>query len=59
MFSRPISFNKRDTAWYDPLTQKFNLNELPSEIKNLIKQIGYKKKDLINPAKAKPIYDII
>jgi len=41
------------------LTQKFNLNELPSEIKNLIKQIGYKKKDLLNPAKAKPIYDII
>jgi len=59
LVSRPYTFVKRDTAWFDPLTQTFNLKELPSEIKNLIKQIGYKKKDLTNPEKAKPIYDII
>jgi cupin superfamily acireductone dioxygenase involved in methionine salvage len=59
LVSRPLSFKKRDIAWFDPLTQTFNLKELPSEVKNIIKQIGYKKKDLLNPEKAKPVYDII
>lgn len=57
--SRPVSFKKGGIEWWNPLTQTFNLKEMPSEIKNLIKQIGYRKRDLLKPEKAKPIYDII
>lgn len=57
--SRPVKVTLRDAEWFDPLTQTFLLDEMPSEIKNLIKQIGWKRKDLLSPLKAKQIYDVL
>ena len=57
--SRPMSFKKSGVSWFDPTTNTFIIDEIPDEIKNIIKQIGFKKKDLQKPEKAKPLYDII
>ena len=51
--SRPETFSVKETAWFNPLTETFNLDQIPKEIKNLIKEIGYKKKDLKNKEIAK------
>ena len=58
-FSKPIKCKNNETAWYNPVTQTFNLEEIPNEMKILIQQIGYKKKDLKNPKTAKAIFDIL
>ena len=55
--SRPISCLKKDAAWFDTIADVFILNLIPQEIKTLIKQIGYKKKDLVTPETARQIYD--
>ena len=57
--SRPTSVTQKETPWFNHITQTFNLEQLPNEIKILIKQIGIKKKDLKNPDKAKSFFDII
>lgn len=57
--SRPVKCTEKGIEWYDSLTNTFNLKEMPSEIKNIIKQIGYKKRDLLRADKAKPIFEII
>ena len=57
--SRPQTFTLADTKWFNPLTETFNIDEIPKEVKNLIKEIGYKKKDLKNRETAKKLYETL
>ena len=57
--SRPVSGKEAGVPWFNNITGTFNLAELPDEIKIMIKQIGIKKKDLLRPQTAKPIFDIL
>lgn len=58
-FSRPISCKTSGDTWFNIGTQTFIIEQIPWEIKNLIKAIGYRKKDLIKPDTAGPIYKIL
>ena len=57
--SRPIIFEKKDHAGWDPVSQTFLLNDIPKEIKNLLKKAGFKKKDLKQKETALAIYEIL
>lgn len=35
--SKPHSAKSSETAWWNPITQTFNVKELPNEIKDLIR----------------------
>lgn len=57
--SRPLSFEKKEHAGWDPKTQTFILNEIPKEIKQLLKKAGFKKKYLKSKETALAIYEIL
>ena len=59
IISRPKQVIEKEASWYNRNTGVFNIDEIPKEVKNIIKQIGIRKKDLLNPERARPIYDII
>mmetsp|Transcript_41555 Transcript_41555/g.30546 ORF Transcript_41555/g.30546 Transcript_41555/m.30546 type:complete len:252 (-) Transcript_41555:603-1358(-) len=56
---RPTSFSKEEHAGWDPITQTFILNELPKDIKILLKKAGFKRRDLKNKETALAIYEIL
>jgi ketol-acid reductoisomerase len=57
--SKPLSFEKKEHAGWDPKTQTFIMNEIPKEIKTLLKKAGFKKKDLKSKETALAIYEIL
>lgn len=57
--SKPYSFERKEHAGWDPVTQTFILNEVPQEIKHLLKKAGFKKKDLKKKETALAIYEIL
>ena len=57
--SRPISFEKKEHAGWDPMSQTFILADIPKEIKTLLKKAGFKKKDLKSKETALAIYEIL
>ena len=57
--SKPLSFAKKEHAGWDPVSQTFLLNEIPKEIKTLLKKAGFKKKDLKSKETALAIYEIL
>lgn len=57
--SKPLSFERKEHAGWDPISQTFILNEVPKEIKMLLKKAGFKKKDLKKKGTALAIYEIL
>ena len=57
--SRPLTFEKKEHAGWDPITQTFIMTEIPKEIKSLLKKAGFKKKDLKSKETALAIYEIL
>ncbi len=57
--SRPLTFEKKEHAGWDPKTQTFIMSEIPKEIKTLLKKAGTKKKDLKSKDTALAIFEIL
>ena len=57
--SRPLTFEKKEHAGWDPMTQTFIMSDIPKEIKTLLKKAGFKKKDLKSKETALAIYEIL
>ncbi|CDW79346.1 neural wiskott-aldrich syndrome protein [Stylonychia lemnae] len=57
--TRPLLFERKEHAGWDPVTQTFILNEVPKEIKILLKKAGFKKKDLKKKETALAIYEVL
>jgi hypothetical protein len=54
-----LTFEKKEHAGWDPLTQTFIMSEIPKEIKTLLKKAGFKKKDLKSKTTALAIFEIL
>jgi hypothetical protein len=54
-----LTFEKKEHAGWDPITQTFILSDIPKEIKTLLKKAGFKKKDLKSKETALAIYEIL
>lgn len=54
-----MTFEKKEHAGWDPLTQTFIMSEIPKEIKTLLKKAGFKKKDLKSKETALAIFEIL
>jgi len=52
-------FERKEHAGWDPVSQTFILNEVPKEIKILLKKAGFKKKDLKKKETALAIYEVL
>ena len=57
--SKPNFFERKEHAGWNPSTSTFALNEVPKEIKLLLKKAGFKKKDLKSKETALAIYEIL
>jgi hypothetical protein len=57
--SRPSTFEKKEHAGWDPITQTFIMSDIPKEIKSLLKKAGFKKKDLKSKETALAIFEIL
>ena len=57
--TKPLFFEKKEHAGWDPKSQTFILNDIPKEIKTLLKKAGFKKKDLKSKETALAIYEIL
>lgn len=57
--SKPLAFERKEHAGWDPTTQTFILNEVPREIKHLLKKAGFKKKHLKKKETALAIYEVL
>eukprot|EP00347_Sterkiella_histriomuscorum_P002362 403368446 len=55
--TKPLVFQRKEHAGWDPSTQTFILNEVPREIKQLLKKAGFKKKHLKKKEIALAIYE--
>eukprot|EP00350_Pseudokeronopsis_sp_OXSARD2_P011232 CAMPEP_0170564854 /NCGR_PEP_ID=MMETSP0211-20121228/75283_1 /TAXON_ID=311385 /ORGANISM="Pseudokeronopsis sp., Strain OXSARD2" /LENGTH=203 /DNA_ID=CAMNT_0010884857 /DNA_START=14 /DNA_END=625 /DNA_ORIENTATION=- len=56
---RPTTFSKEEHAGWDPISQTFIINELPKDIKVMLKKAGFKRRDLKNKETALAIYEIL
>lgn len=57
--SLPGSFSRVDQPGWNPSTQTFNLKEMPSQLKTMLKKGGFKKKHLKNKESAVLIYELL
>ena len=57
--SKPAYFTKKEHAGWNPITQTFNLKQMPASIKNLLKKAGFKKKALTNRETAIDIFKML
>ena len=57
--SGPLGFYKREFKGWDPISQTFNHNEIPNEIKSLLKKAGLRKKDLKKKDTALLVFEIL
>ncbi len=57
--SKPISIKRESNAGWDPINQNFKLDELPKELKQLLRRAGITKKDLKEKAIALMVYEIL
>jgi len=57
--SKPVYFERKEHAGWDPVTQTFILNEVPTEIKQILKKAGFKKKDLKQKDTALAIFEVL
>jgi hypothetical protein len=57
--SKPMYFAKKEHAGWNPITQTFNIKEMPNSIKNLLKKAGFKKTALKNKETALEIYKML
>ena len=54
--TKPKFIGKKNHAGWNPLTQTFNLKEMPEQIKTLLRKSGIKKKALKNKVQALVIF---
>ena len=52
-------FERKEHAGWDPLTQTFILKEVPTQIKQMLKRAGFKKKDLRKQKTALAIFEVL
>ena len=57
--SRPASFLRKQHNGWNPITQTFNIKEIPTEFKIILKKAGFKKKHLKKKETALEIYDYL
>ncbi len=58
-YTKPFSFERKEHAGWNPNSQTFQLDQVPHEIKNLLKKAGFKKKHLKSKDMALAIYEIL
>ncbi len=57
--SKPTTIERTSNAGWDPINQNFKLDELPKELKQLLRRAGITKKDLKEKAIALMVYEIL
>ena len=56
---KPYGFERTSASGWDPVRQRFNLDEMPKELKDMLKTAGIPKKDLKNKNVSLLIFEIL